>query len=46
MQAKPYDYVRHRRIQVIVFTALAALLSIGLVVGLIVFCYQSSHLRM
>lgn len=46
MQARPFNCVRQRRIQTIVFTVLAALLSIGLVVAMILFCYHSSHLRM
>ncbi len=45
MLAKPHDYSRSRRRQAIWFTILGAILSIGLVIALILFCYQSNHLR-
>lgn len=45
MLTRPHDYSRSRRKQAVYFTILAALLSVGLVIALILFCYQSNHLR-
>jgi len=46
MISRPHDYARSRKKQAILITLAAAILSIGLVTGLIVFCYHSSHLQM
>lgn len=46
MQAKTQYHERVRRKQAIYLTVAAGLFSAGLVVAMIVFCYQSSHLRM
>lgn len=46
MQAKPQCYERARKRQAIYLTIAAGCFSAGLVVAMIMFCYQSSHLRM
>lgn len=46
MQAKTQYHERMRRKQVLYLTIAVGLLSAGLAVAMIVFCYQSAHLRM
>jgi len=43
---KPHDYVQSRKRQTLFFTIAAAILSVVIVVTLIVFCYQTNHLKL
>lgn len=45
MKAKPLNYDRTRKTHTVFLTLVAGLCSVGLVVALILFCYQSSHLH-
>jgi len=46
MQAKPQNFEQLRRKQAIYLTIAAGLCSAGFAIAMIIFCNQSSHLRM
>lgn len=45
MKEKPRNYDRTRKAHTVFLTLAAGLCSVGLVIALILFCYQSSHLH-
>jgi|GEM_PF-6110031 hypothetical protein len=45
MLNRTYDYSRSRRKQALFFVIAGAVAAVGLIVAVILFCYQSNHLR-